>query len=208
MTRPSGACRAARPFPAPGFLLTYTSLRGACLCVRFEETGLELKCYPDRILRRKCRPVREVNDQVAERAAEMLDFMYASEGLGMAAPQIGWTSRIVTLDVESDREGRRIFVNPRIVHREGYAEEEEGCLSLPGIRLKVPRAARVVVVAYSLTGERVEMEAEDLAGCAWQHELDHLNGLLIIDKVPPTTLMPVRARLKELEREASATGRS
>jgi len=171
-----------------------------------EETGLEIKYYPDRVLRRSCRAVREVDDEFVRRAEEMLDFMYAVEGLGLAAPQVGWTSRIVTVDADGTRAGKRIFVNPRITHREGYMEEEEGCLSLPGIRLKVPRSAKVAVVAYTLTGERVEMEAEDLASCAWQHELDHLNGVLIIDKVPPTGLIPLRARLKELEREASATG--
>ena len=119
---------------------------------------------------------------------------------------MGWCDRIVTLDAEGTREGLRIFVNPLIVLREGQIEIEEGCLSLPGVRALVPRAEKVRVVVYTLGGERLEMEAEELAACAWQHELDHLNGVLIIDKVPPTGLIPLRARLKELEREASATG--
>jgi peptide deformylase len=76
---------------------------------------------------------------------------------------------------------------------------EEGCLSLPGIRLKVPRAEKITVAAYTMTGERVEMQLEGLASCAWQHEMDHLNGLLIIDKVPPTALIAVRDQLRQLE---------
>lgn len=169
-----------------------------------EGSGLELKCYPDSILKRRCGPLREVNDEVVERAEQMLDLMYEWTGLGLAAAQVGWTRRVVTVDVEGARQGTRIFVNPSIIHREGHMEEEEGCLSLPGVKLIVPRAEKVAVVAYTMNGERVEMEAEGLLSRVWQHELDHLNGLLIIDKVPPTTLMTVREQLKKLEREAQA----
>ncbi len=160
---------------------------------------MELKVYPDKVLRRTCRPVREIDEELWQRAHEMLDFMYQAEGLGLAGPQVGWSDQIVTLDVEQDREGKRIFVNPRIVHRDGQTREEEGCLSLPGIRVQVPRAAKVGVVAYSLDGEKVELEAEGLRARAWQHELDHLNGLLIIDRLQPTALMAVRDQLKKLE---------
>ena len=101
-----------------------------------------IRCYPDRVLRRKCRPIRRVDDEVLARAQRMLDMMYEAEGLGLAGPQVGWTEQILTLDVEQQHEGERIFVNPRIVEREGSVELEEGCLSLPGVRLQVPRAAR------------------------------------------------------------------
>jgi peptide deformylase len=164
---------------------------------------MELKLYPDRTLRRRCRPLLEVDGEVTARAQEMLEFMYQSEGVGLAGPQIGWCQRICTLDPDGSHDGRRIFVNPLIVHREGYAEHDEGCLSLPGIEVRVPRSAKVAVVAYTLDGERVEMEAEDLAACAWQHELDHLNGVLIIDRVPPTTLLGIREQLKKLEEAPS-----
>ncbi len=80
-------------------------------------------------------------------------------------------------------------------------EQEEGCLSLPGLRVLVARSERVAVVAYTLEGERLEMEAEGLAARAWQHELDHINGVLIVDRLPPARLMSIRSHLKRLEQE-------
>jgi len=157
--------------------------------------------YPERVLRKKCQPVERIDDRVVSDAQAMLEFMYESDGLGLAGPQVNWANQIVTLDIEQTGRGRRIFVNPRIIEREGHLEHEEGCLSLPGLRLLVPRSERVRVVAYTLEGERLELEAEGLAACAWQHETDHLNGVLIIDRVQPTTLMTVRDRLRLLERE-------
>jgi peptide deformylase len=165
---------------------------------------VELRYYPDRVLKRTCRPLREVTSETVTRAEEMLEFMYEADGCGLAGPQVGWGERIVTLDPEGGREGLRIFINPLIVHREGQSEIEEGCLSLPGIRVPVPRAAKVRVVAYTLRGERLEMEADGLAACAWQHEVDHLNGILIIDRLPPTKLITLREPLKRLEMEAEA----
>jgi len=170
---------------------------------------LQIRYYPDDVLRKRCAPVRRVDDDVLRRARAMLDLMYVSDGVGLAGPQVGWSSRIITLDTEQAHEGERIFVNPRIVSREGAMELEEGCLSLPGIRLNVPRSEHVQVVAYTIMGQRVEVEAEGFAACAWQHELDHLNGVLIIDRVTPTALITVRDQLKQLERElASSQGSS
>ncbi len=166
------------------------------------KTGsMDIRCYPDRVLRRTCSPIRRIDDDVVRRARRMLEQMYESEGVGLAGPQIGWTDQIITLDPELEGDGTRVFINPRIVERDGGMELEEGCLSLPGMKLTVPRSERVKVVAYTLSGERVEITAEGFAACVWQHELDHLHGLLIIDKVSPTALLSVRDQLKELERE-------
>lgn len=162
---------------------------------------MELKYYPDRVLRKKTRPIQEVNDDVMERARQMLEVMYEAEGVGLAGPQVGWGRRIVTIDVEGAKPQDRVFVNPLIVRRDGMTEQEEGCLSLPGIKVKIPRAEKVTVVAYTLAGERVEFDFEGLAACVWQHELDHLNGVLIIDKLPPTTLITIREQLKQLEEQ-------
>lgn len=163
---------------------------------------MELKYYPDRVLRKKSRPIQEVNDEVMERARQMLEVMYEAEGVGLAGPQVGWGRRIVTIDVEGPKPEDRVFVNPLIVRRDGKMEQEEGCLSLPGIKVKVPRAEKITVVAYTLAGDRVEFEFEGLPACVWQHELDHLNGVLIIDKLPPTTLITIREQLKQLEEQA------
>jgi peptide deformylase len=164
---------------------------------------VELKIYPDRVLRRKCSTIREITDETWQHARRMLEFMYEAQGAGLAGPQVGWLERIITLDVEGTGEGRRIWVNPRIVETEGAFEHEEGCLSLPGLYVKVLRAQRVTVVAYTLEGERVEIEAEGLPACAWQHELDHLNGILTIDRLSPAQQITLRRRLKKLEEAAA-----
>ena len=160
---------------------------------------MELKKYPNLILRAKCRPVLEITNEDIVQAKEMLEFMYAVNGAGLAGPQVGWNRQILTLDVGGERQGERVFVNPRIISSEGEVEAEEGCLSLPGLWAPVKRAEKLVVVAYTLAGERVEQHAEGLLARAWQHEIDHLNGMLFIDRLAPTTLMTLRQKLRELE---------
>jgi peptide deformylase len=161
---------------------------------------MELKIYPDEVLRKKCAPLREVGDEEAHRMRQMLDLMYEEEGVGLAGPQVGWSVRVLTLDVEQDGSDPRIFINPRLVESEGQVEEEEGCLSLPGLSAAVPRAERVRVVAFTLQGKRYEVQAEGLPARAWQHEIDHLNGILFIDRLSPTKRLGLRHRLKELEK--------
>ena len=132
---------------------------------------MEFVMYPDPRLRQKCEPVREINDDTLNRAEEMLETMYAKEGVGLAGPQVGWMERIVTVDTEGNREGDRIFVNPRIVESEGSEKDDEGCLSVPGVWVPVERAERVVVSAYTIRGKEVEIEAEGVAARAWQPEV-------------------------------------
>ena len=160
---------------------------------------MELKKYPQLILRAKCRPIVEITNEDIARANEMLEFMYAVNGAGLAGPQVGWKRQIVTLDVSGEKKGGLILVNPRIISSEGEVEAEEGCLSLPGLWAPVKRAEKLVVVAYTLAGERVEQHVEGLLARAWQHEVDHLNGMLFIDRLAPTTLMTLRQKLRELE---------
>jgi len=169
---------------------------------------MELKLYPDKVLRTPCQSVREITDADLARMDEMLKLMYEKEGLGLAGPQVGWNRRVVTLDVEQQHSGERIFINPRIVASEGEVLAEEGCLSIPGVRAPVLRAEKVVVVAYTVRGERVEQEAEGLHARAWQHEIDHLNGVLFIDHLEPTTLLTLRQELRELEEAAKQKQRS
>jgi len=164
---------------------------------------VEIVFYPDRVLRAKCEPVREIDDRTFERAHQMIDCMHEADGVGLAGPQVGWKKRIVALDTGEQGPDERIFVNPQITDREGEEEAEEGCLSLPGIWLPVTRAERVVVTAYTIRGKKLEMEAEGLLSRAWQHEVDHLNGILIIDRVPATTRMRIRGKLKKLEERAA-----
>ncbi len=162
---------------------------------------MEFVTYPDPRLRKKCSPITEIDDETLDRAEEMLELMYAREGVGLAGPQVGWLERIVTLDTEGNRKGDRIFVNPKIVESEGSITDDEGCLSLPGIWVPVTRAEWVTVSAYTIRGKSVEIEAEGTAARAWQQEIDHLNGMLVIDRTTPTALMQVRDKLKKLERQ-------
>jgi len=164
-----------------------------------DDGTMELKTYPDRILRARCHPFAEVTDEDFSRAREMLEFMYQADGVGLAGSQVGWSRRIVTLDVGHEGKGERIFINPVILHAEGEVEEEEGCLSLPGVRADVRRSARVTVAAYTILGKRVEQQVEGLLARAWEHELDHLNGILFIDRLEPTALMTLRHKLREFE---------
>jgi peptide deformylase len=163
---------------------------------------MRIETYPSRILRAKCLPVREFADKDLARARRMLELMYEAQGVGLAGPQVAWQTQIMTLDIEQSHRGDRIFFNPRIIDTAGETEEEEGCLSVPGVRAPVKRAERVVVAAYNLRGEHFEREAAGLEARAWQHELDHLSGVLFIDRLEPTTLVTVRQQLKELEQEA------
>ena len=158
-------------------------------------------CYPDPVLRKKARPVAEIDDEVRRRAEGMTATMYAAAGIGLAAPQVGWGVRIVVLNATGEPDDEGVFVNPCIVRSEGEVAEEEGCLSLPGLQAKVVRSAFVEVRAYGLDGEEASIEADGLAARAWQHEIDHLDGVLIIDRMGPAARLFHRRLLKELEAE-------
>ncbi|MGB6134396.1 MAG: peptide deformylase [Acidobacteriaceae bacterium] len=136
--------------------------------------------YPDPILQRPTEPVAEFNDELRALAADMFESMYKAVGIGLAAPQIGVGKRITVIDISNQQkpEDKIVLVNPQIVHREGKQVEEEGCLSLPDIRDKVARAAKVRVRAQDLDGKPIELEGSELLARAFQHEIDHLDGIL------------------------------
>ena len=161
--------------------------------------GYRVVCYPDPVLRKKAQMIEEIDDEVRARAAEMLEIMYESKGVGLAGPQAGWSARIVTVNHTGEDEDERILINPEITKQEGEETDEEGCLSLPGIRGKISRAARVEVEAYDLEGRDVHIEAEGLLARAWQHEIDHLDGVLILDRMSPAAHLLSRRQIKELE---------
>lgn len=158
--------------------------------------------YPEPLLRKEAVPIEDVNhkgESYRDKAEKMLELMYEANGIGLAANQVGWLERLIVKDEMGKQQGERVFINPKIIHEEGETLEEEGCLSLPGVFGKVSRAEKIVVAAYNLRGERLEMEAEGLSARVWQHEIDHLDGILIIDKMTPASRMAASKRLKELE---------
>jgi peptide deformylase len=165
---------------------------------------MQILIYPNPQLRQKAQPVEEVNGETRAKSMEMLELMYAAKGVGLAAPQVGWLARIVVTDVDGRREGNRVFVNPVLIEESGEEVMEEGCLSFPGITAKIPRAARVKVSAYTLDGEKLEIAAEGIHARAWQHELDHLDGSLIVDRMSTVARLANVRKLRQLGQEFKA----
>lgn len=161
---------------------------------------MNIVIYPDPVLRQKAKPLTEINKEVYLKVEEMMELMYQAQGIGLAAPQVGWSVRLFIIDADGGRNGEKVFINPVIIEEAGELNKEEGCLSFPGIMSKVTRAQRIKAEAYNLKGQKIEIEAEGLAARAWQHELDHLNGSLFIDKMSPASRLAISQRLKEFER--------
>ena len=161
--------------------------------------------YPDPMLRQRAKPLTEINKEVYLQVEEMLELMYQAQGIGLAAPQVGWPVRLFIIDVNDDRNMEKVFINPVIIEETGELNKEEGCLSFPGVMGKVVRAQRIKAQAYTLKGQKIEIEAEDLAARAWQHEIDHLNGCLFIDKMSPANRLAISHQLKEFERSYKGT---
>ena len=140
----------------------------------------DIVLYPDPILQRPTEKVTEFDEELRTLAADMFESMYKAIGIGLAAPQIGVGKRVTVIDLSNkkDPKDKLVLVNPEIIHKEGKQVEEEGCLSLPDIRDKVARAAQVKVRAQDLEGKTFEMEGDALLARAFQHEIDHLDGIL------------------------------
>jgi peptide deformylase len=158
--------------------------------------------YPDPVLAKPGEPVTEFTAELAQLVEEMWDSMYAAQGIGLAAPQIGISQRITVIDVnfKEKPEERVVLINPEIVESEGKIVGEEGCLSLPDIRDKVQRAARVKIRAQDVMGEFFEVEGTELLGRAMQHEIDHLNGILFIDRLSTLKRDLVKRRIRKLQK--------
>lgn len=139
--------------------------------------------YPDAELKKKSAPVAIISDSVRGLVQDMAETMYDAPGVGLAAPQIGVHQRIIVIDISAKHEPPDLIVaiNPVIVHGEGETYEEEGCLSVPDYAANVRRHARVIVKALNLEGIECTWKAEDLLAIAFQHEIDHLEGILFVD---------------------------
>jgi len=141
----------------------------------------------DEILRKRAREVEEINDKIRQILEDMVETMHQFNGVGLAGPQIGILKRLVVIDIYDDN-GPIKLVNPRIVEQKGEQEVEEGCLSFPNQYAKLIRPAQVVVEAQDENGETIRIEAEGLLAQALSHELDHLEGVLFVDKMIPGTM--------------------
>lgn len=159
----------------------------------------EILTYPDPKLRRTAEPVDEVTPEIRERIAEMFEVMVEDRGIGLAAPQIGWNVRIFVMNLTGKPEDNVALINPTITERVGRAKAEEGCLSLPGIYAKVERPKRIVMEGTTPEGEQVAIEADGLTARCLQHEFDHLDGILFIDRVSPISKRRIKKKLEALE---------
>jgi peptide deformylase len=158
--------------------------------------------FPDPILQRPAEPVTAFDGELRKLVDDMFESMYAAHGIGLAAPQIGIPRRLTVIDLsfQKNPEDKIVLINPEVVLKEGKVYEEEGCLSLPDIREKVARASNVKIRAQDVEGNWFEREAEELLARAFQHEIDHLDGILFIFRISALKRDFVLRKIRKLQR--------
>lgn len=157
---------------------------------------LSVRRYGDPVLRRRAKPIEAVTAELRRLVEDMAETMRAESGIGLAAPQVGVSVRLMVV-AEGEARQARALVNPAIVDRGGIVTAEEGCLSLPGVFAPVQRSAWVRLEAQDVDGKRVEITARGLRARVFQHELDHLDGVLFIDHLDPTTRDQIKRAIKK-----------
>jgi peptide deformylase len=159
--------------------------------------------YGDPILEKPTTPVKQFDTELAQLAEDMFASMYAAQGVGLAAPQIGFHLRMAVVDVTGGKnpEAKLVLANPEIIHAEGEKREEEGCLSIPGFRGYVLRPQFVTVRAQNAKGESYEIRGEDLLARAFCHEIDHLNGILFIQHLSMLKRDLIKRKIKKLRKQ-------
>jgi peptide deformylase len=166
-----------------------------------ESPVLRIVKYPHPALRHKSKPLRRVDGELKKIIHEMFDLMYAQKGIGLAANQVDLPYRLFVMNLEGDsaKGPEHVFINPVISKRRGTVEAEEGCLSFPEIFAPVKRSEKVTLSAYNLAGEELNYELTGLFARAVQHEYDHLDGIVFIDRLSPAALLSVKQVIADLE---------
>ena len=141
----------------------------------------------DEILKKKSREVEEINEKIQELIDDMLETMYKANGVGLAAVQVGVLKQVIVIDID-DENGPLVLINPKILKEKGVQEVEEGCLSFPNKFAKVERPAEIIIEAINREGKKIKVKAKELLAQAISHEIDHLNGIVFMDKIIPGTL--------------------
>jgi peptide deformylase len=166
--------------------------------------------YPDSVLKHPAKAVSDIDGTVATLLEDMAETMYAAPGIGLAAPQVGVGQRVIVLDVprEDEGPGKHLMklVNPTIAERDGSIVWEEGCLSVPDFTAPVTRARRILVRAWTPEQKEIEIEAEELLAVALQHEIDHLEGKLFLDRLSRLKRDLYKARQRKLDRQGRPSG--
>ncbi|MGR5427740.1 peptide deformylase [Vibrio harveyi] len=161
---------------------------------------LQVLTFPDDRLRTVAKPVEEVTAEIQKIVDDMIETMYDEEGIGLAATQVDIHKRIVVIDISETRDEPMVLINPEILEKRGEDGIEEGCLSVPGARALVPRAAEVTVKALDRDGKEYTFEADDLLAICVQHELDHLMGKLFVDYLSPLKRKRIQDKLAKIKR--------
>jgi peptide deformylase len=165
---------------------------------------LEVRILGDPVLRQKAEPVAAITPELRRLIADMFDTMYAEEGVGLAAPQVGVSDRVIVVDPHDDETEPFALINPEILDASKETEKnEEGCLSIPGVRDMVERSSRVRVRGLSEHGEIREFDAEGLLSRILQHEVDHLDGILFFDRVGPLKRKMLLAKWQKVKPEGA-----
>ena len=161
--------------------------------------------YPDPVLQQPGEPVTEFDKELRKFVADMFETMYASQGIGLAAQQVGVAKRITVIDLGQGKDPAQklVLINPEIISREGKQYEEEGCLSFPEIREKIARAAKVRIRAQDLDGKWFEMDGEELLSRCMQHEIDHLDGMLFIFRMSALKRDLNLRKIRKMQREGT-----
>jgi peptide deformylase len=164
-------------------------------------TDLKIIQYPHPTLRHQSKLLKRVDSELRDIIKRMFELMYAAKGVGLAANQVDLPYRFFVANLEADPEKgeEQVFINPVLSRQKGSAEAEEGCLSLPGLYADVKRSERVTIDAYDLSGDAVHIDADGLLARVVQHETDHLDGRLFIDRLSPAAALEVRDTVHEFE---------
>jgi peptide deformylase len=166
---------------------------------------LKIVKYPEPVLEQPGEPVTEFDDDLRKFVADMFETMYASQGIGLAAQQVGIPKRITVIDLSQGKDAAQklVLINPEVISHEGRQYEEEGCLSFPEIREKVVRSAKVRIRAQDENGKWFEMDGEELLARAFQHEIDHLDGILFIFRMSPLKRNLSLRKIRKMQREGT-----
>ncbi len=156
--------------------------------------------FPDERLRKKAVVVKAVDDKIKKLVDDMLETMYQSHGVGLAATQVDVHQRIIVIDVSDEKDDPLFLINPEIIEKDGVKEAEEGCLSVPGFFEKVSRAEHIKVRALNREGKSFEFEARDLLAICVQHEIDHLNGKLFVDYISSLKRQRIKKKLEKIHK--------
>ncbi len=161
---------------------------------------MEILHHPDPRLRKKSKEIKVVDDTLKQLIKDMLDTMYAAPGVGLAAPQINQTIRLIVIDISQNKDQPLILINPKITKRDDIQTSEEGCLSIPGFYEEVERSETIKVSALNDSGDKVKFKADGLLAICIQHEIDHLDGKLFVDYLSPMKQQRILKKIKKQEK--------